>query len=236
MTDDSHTLLSVRGDARLEVTPDLATLHCRVQADEREKAAALRTVSARLDALLADLRDLGGVALAAGAPRRPLAWAAHSTSSYVEARWDKRQERDVPTGRVIASVALRIEVRDFVLLDRLGDALARHEAVHVQHVEWSVDSDNEAWPTVRAAAIDAAIRKGRDYATALGGSLDRIEHVADAGLLGSDSPRDLASFALSARADHMEQQAGGAPSLDPVPQHLQAIIEVRFVASVSLLA
>jgi hypothetical protein len=34
---------------------------------------------------------------------------------------------------------------------------------------------------VRAAAIQAALRKGRDYAAALGGALQSVEHVADAG-------------------------------------------------------
>lgn len=236
MTERVDTVLSVRGDARLDVPPDLATLSCAVQADERDKAAALRTVAARLDAVLVDLRELGGTVLTAGAGHLPLGWSAHSASSYVESRWDEREERDVPTGRVIASVALRIDVRDFALMDRLGAALAAHAAVQVGHVQWSVDADNPAWPQVRAAAIEAAIGKGRDYATALGGSLERIVHVADAGLLGGDGPREMSGFAMYARGAQLDSSAGSAPSLDPVPQELQAVIEARFAASVRPLA
>lgn len=52
---------------------------------------------------------------------------------------------------------------------------------------WSVDDDNPDWALVRADAISAALFKGQDYASALGGSVVAVEHVADAGLLGGDT-------------------------------------------------
>ncbi len=61
MTEPALTVLSVRGDSRLEVAPDLATLDCSLVVYEREKAAALAVAAQRLDALLADLAALGGV-------------------------------------------------------------------------------------------------------------------------------------------------------------------------------
>lgn len=89
---------------------------------------------------------------------------------------------------------------------------------------------------VRAAAIQAAIRKGSDYATALGGSLRTVEHVADAGLLGGDGAQHRVASPMARAA----AAAGGepdAPSLDPVPQELVAIIEARLTAGgVSLAA
>jgi uncharacterized protein YggE len=103
----------------------------------------------------------------------------------------------------------------------------------VYQVDWNVDWDNPAWPQVRAAAIQAAIRKGHDYAAALGGSLQSVEHIADAGLLGDSG--DGGSFRFSGRASRaMAAGAGGgsdAPSLDPVPQELAATIEARFTAT-----
>jgi uncharacterized protein YggE len=111
-----------------------------------------------------------------------------------------------------------------------------HEAVSVHHVDWQVDWDNPAWPDVRAAAIQAAIAKGHDYAAALGGSLRTVEQIADAGLLGGGNPE----YRFSAGRTAYAAAAGGesdAPSLDPVPQELVAIIEARFTAGgVSLTA
>ena len=187
MTEPALTVLSVRGDSRLEVAPDLATLDCSLVVYEREKAAALAAAAQRLDALLADLAALGGVVRTADADRVALTWLARSARSYPEFDHDKGYRRR--TGRVIANVSVRLEVRDFALLNRLDATLAGHADLHVNGVQWSVDDDNDAWPQVRAAAIDAAIQQARHYASALGGSLVSVDHVADAGLLDGDSPR-----------------------------------------------
>jgi uncharacterized protein YggE len=135
-------------------------------------------------------------------------------------------------------VAVVIAVRAFELLDALGAILAAREAVTVHEVTWHVDWDNPAWPDVRAAALQAAIAKGRDYAAALGGSLRGVEHIADAGLL---SGRNAQSGFTGRRAMAQSASRGGeepdAPSLDPVPQELTGIVEARFTADgVSLTA
>jgi len=89
-----------------------------------------------------------------------------------------------------------------------------------------LDWDNPAWPQVRAAAISAAIGKARDYAAALGATLRQVEHIADAGLLGSDTaPYDTAR-GMAFRASGGDQP--GTPALTPVPQELIATIEARF--------
>ena len=124
-----------------------------------------------------------------------------------------------------------ITVRAFGLLDVLGAVLAAHEEVSMHHVDWQVDWDNPAWQDVRAAAIQAAIRKASDYATALGGSLRTVEHVADAGLLGGDAGEP--QFTGASKMARAAAALGGepdAPSLDPVPQELVALIEARFTA------
>jgi hypothetical protein len=68
-------------------------------------------------------------------------------------------------------------------------------------------------------------------ATALGGSLVRVEHIADIGLLGGeDGSRGYARAA----GVNLSHHAGGmeTPSLDPVPQELVAAIDARFVTTV----
>src|SRR5215471_9872744 len=225
MSDQAGLLLSVRGEARRSVTPDSAVVAAAIECSRGSKPEALRAAAAELDSLTADLAAQGGVALGAGTGRHPLTWSAQSATTYVEHAYDDRTGRHQPTGQVTAAVAVVLTVRAFGLLDPLGAILAAHEAVSMRGVDWRVDWDNAAWQDVRAAAIQAAVRKGSDYATALGGTLRTVEHIADAGLLGGDGaqPR-LASPMVHAAA------AGGepdAPSLDPVPQELVAIIEAR---------
>ncbi len=119
-------------------------------------------------------------------------------------------------------------------METLGRVFARHEDFNVRQVTWHVDDDNPGWSAVRAEAIEAALRKGRDYAVALGVSLSRVEHVADTGLLGGSDGGHTAAR----RAHAVALTAGGrggeeidTPSLDPVPQQLTAVIEARLRAT-----
>jgi uncharacterized protein len=231
MSDPAGPLLSVRGEARRMVPPDYAMVAAGIECQRGSKAEAMRAAAAELDSLTADLGAQGGVALDAGAGRRPLTWSAQSAATHAESAYDERTGRHQLTGRVTAAVAVVITVRAFGLLDALGAVLAAHEAVSVHHVDWQVDWDNPAWQDVRAAAIRAAIRKAGDYAAALGGSLRTVDHVADAGLLGDDAGQYR--FSGASKMSRAAASLGGepdAPSLDPVPQELVAVIEARFTA------
>ena len=231
MSDQAGLLLSVRGEARRPVPPDCAIVAATIACSRGSKPEALRAAAAELDSLTADLAAQGGVALGAGTGRHPLTWSAQSATTHVEHAYDDKTGRHEPTGRVTAAVAVVITVRAFGLLDPLGTVLGAHEAVSVHGVDWQVDWDNPVWPDVRAAAIQAAVRKASDYAAALGGSLRTVEHVADAGLLGGDGGQPR--FTGASKMARAAAAAGGepdAPSLDPVPQELVAIIEARFTA------
>jgi uncharacterized protein YggE len=238
MSEASETitaLLSVRGEARVTVAPDFVVLNGVLRATQNTKAEALEVAAAGLSQLTSELGSLGGVPLTVGSQRQPLTWSAYSATTEVEHEHDEQAGRYGPTGRIIASVALHLVVRAFDLLDRLGGVVAAHEAVRVHHVAWGVDPDNPSWPEVRAAAIRAAIDKGRDYAAALGGSLNRVEHIADVGLLGGERMSSYGRASFAARSLSPDS-AGGmpeTPSLDPVPQELIAIIDARFIANVA---
>ncbi|MGH8862310.1 MAG: SIMPL domain-containing protein [Jatrophihabitantaceae bacterium] len=230
------TVLSVRGHASLTVAPDEAVVSCQLRTVGPDKAAALGTASAALEAVVAVLAGLGGTVLPSDGRRVALGWVATSVTSFAETRFDQGKHEPTPTGRVVATVDLTIRVRDLPLLDRLGDTLAGHDTVHVTHVRWLVDDDNVAWGSVRATAIAAAIQKGTDYASALGGSLTSIDQVADAGLLDGSRTADHVGFQALAASGVGFGAEGATPSLDPVPQELPAVIDARFSASVADLA
>lgn len=227
MNDAGSVLLSVRAEARQLVAPDYAVVDGLIEHTAGSKQEAVRSASASVDRLTTDLAAVGGVAFDEGAQRRPLTWSAHSLATWEESYHDKETGRLERTGQVTATVALQVTVRDLDTLDAVSRVLAAAESLNVHAVTWHVDWDNPAWPQVRAAAIQAAIHKGHDYAAALGGTLQHVEHVADTGLLGGDSaayqPLGRALRAVSASAE-----GPGTPALNPVPQELIATIDARF--------
>jgi uncharacterized protein YggE len=233
LSDDGGLQLSVRGEARQTVVPDSVEVAGRVTVAQPTKPDAVGAAAAVLAELTGSLARLGGAPLTVETVRGPLTWAAYSMTTYVEREHNPVTGRAEPTGRVIASVNVTVAARDFGLLDGLGVVFARQEDFFVDGVGWHVDEDNPAWAAVRTAAINAAVRKGRDYAAALGSSLTGVEHIADTGLLGGSGP----SVAVARSASRMLTNAIGpgddqdAPSLDPVPQELTAVIEARFRAS-----
>jgi len=233
MTETITALLSVRGEARVTVPPDFAVVNGVLKATQDTKPAALEVAAAGLSRLTAELGALGGVPRTAESQTPPLTWSAHSATTEVEYEHDKETGRSRRTGRVIASVAVSLVVRAFDLLDRVDGVLAAHEAFNVHYVAWDIDPDNPSWPEVRAAAIRAAIDKGRDYAAALGGSLNRVEHIADVGLLGGESTTVGRAIALSGTSAARFAGEPETPSLDPIPQELTAIIDARFIANVA---
>ncbi len=224
--------LSVRGEARQTVAPDRAEVASRVVAADPTKLRAVTAAAALLDGLTHDLGALGGEPLRVETGGSALTWSAHSMTTHMERDHNPDTGRFEPTGMVVASVNVNVAVRDFALLEGLGAVFAGREGVFVEGVGWYVDDDNPAWAAVRTAAINAVVRKGRDYAGALHSSLTSIEHIADAGLLSESGPG-----APIRAASRILASAGSAvgdvdsPSLDPVPQEVAAVIEARLRAT-----
>jgi uncharacterized protein len=226
MTGDDSTLLSVRAEARDLVVPDFAVVDGLIEHTAGAKAEAVRLVAGSLDRLLAELAALGAVPFDAGTGRRPMTWSAHSWSTREELYHDQQTMQMERSGQLTATVALRVTVRDMDALENLSGVLAAAPELNVHGVTWQVDWDNPAWPQVRAAAIAAAVGKARDYAAALGATVQYVEHIADAGLLGGDgAPGQTVYSAAFSRGGHHET---GIPALTPVPQELIATIEARF--------
>jgi uncharacterized protein YggE len=230
-TPEAHTVISVRGESRRTTDPDQATMYLIVLATGDTKRAATSDVARALAAVTAELAGLGGESLTALTTRASLTWSTQSIQTGEEHSVDNISGAKGRTGRFQASASLLVNVRDFQLLDRVEGIVTRHDMVNVGSVHWSVDEDNPAWAHVRADAIHAALHKGQAYASALGGSIVSVVHVADAGLLGGD-PRDGTAY-RAGRAASLGYTGGlDGASLDPAPQELVATIEVRLTATI----
>jgi uncharacterized protein YggE len=228
MNGGGNPLLSVRAEARQLVAPDYAVVDGLIEDTASSKVEAVRSVAGSLDHLTAGLATLGAVPFDEGAGRRPLTWSAYSSATREELYHDTETMRMERTGLVIATVTLRVTVRDLDLLDDLAGVLAAQPGLNVHGVMWHVDWDNPAWPQVRAAAIGAAIGKARDYAAALGATVRQVEHIADVGLLDGDTAPYQPGLIVASRAYSAGGDQPGTPALTPVPQELIATIEARF--------
>ena len=224
-------IVSVRGDATRSVAPDAAVLTGAVSVKRPSKLRAVGDAAMALRALTTDLALLGGVARRVETERASLTWSARRATSWVDSEFNQQTGRHEPTGDIIAAVDVGIRVRNFDLLGRLGGVLASHDSFHVHGVQWQVDDDNPEWALVRGAAIDAAVRKGHDYATALGGTLLRIQELADVGLLDGAGVTQAAPAGRNAVFSSATAEDLDTPALDPVPQELWAAVEARFVAA-----
>lgn len=225
-----ETILSVRGEAQRTIEPDYVVLHCGIRTVAQSKAAVLDLLANRQAALTERLAALGGVALSATTIDQPITWSTHSISTNPEFDFDKGTGNHGPTGRVQALAAIAITVRVLDKAPSVEQALAGIDELSTDHVSWQVDADNPAWKEIRAEAIAAAIAKGHDYASALRGTVVRVEQIADTGLLGSDTGgHSKVAYRIAAASPEF---GPSMPGLDPVPQEIMAVIEARLVAEV----
>jgi uncharacterized protein YggE len=225
-TDEAHTTISVRAEARRTVPPDQVQVFTTVQSVADTVAGAKAAADEQLGAVLEELVALGATAHSIETARAPFTWSHHSMHTHPERRDDKHTGEHGPTGRHVTSHALSIMVRDFDLVRDVETVLTSRDSVAVHRVVWTVDHDNGVWAQVRAEAIHAALLKGQDYATALGGRVIAVPQVADAGLLDGPHERSSAAYALGGGHRRDSDDA----SLEPEPQILTATIDARLTA------
>jgi uncharacterized protein YggE len=227
-----YTAISVHGSAQRVISPDSVVLAGYVQNTDVDGLTALDGASRALDELVDQLRLLGGHAASAANTLDPLVWSAYSTDTSTERIY--QDHGWVTTGRVTATVRVSIVVRDFSLLDVIGLTLAGVSDYRSSGVRWSVDTTNPAWAAVRADAVRGALAKARDYAAAVGGTVVRLDHLADAGLLNGAGAGSTESHAVPLAGGRHGAPDGdtSAPSLDPVPQTVTATVDARVIATV----
>lgn len=210
--------VSVRGEALLEVEPEIARLAVTVTARDRSREGALNKLAARGERLLRDLHGLGD------AVERIETAAIRVDVFYKDAR--SREKIDGYGARVTHTVTLC----DFAALGDLVAALSDDETVEVAGPWWALRPDADVYRQVRTAAVTEAVERARQYAAALGTQVTGVLHVADVGLLGdAGPPPQMLAAGPAARA-----MAAGAPGetavlrIEPVRQVVRAAVEARF--------
>ncbi|MBE7190595.1 SIMPL domain-containing protein [Jatrophihabitans endophyticus] len=225
------TTISVRGEASRTVAPDHAAFDCAVSATPAGRDEVVSALRAGQDAVVEGLRDLGGVVLSVDSERSDLTWSFGGPQVEDEYGRNRKTGDHGPTGRFTGRSDARILVRRLDLLDRVVAALVAVERLELERLDWLVDPDNPAWREVRSDAIAAALAKADDYASALGGVVRSVDHIADSGLLAGRGDNEMRvhtqSAAVAVSGVFRRGGSRGLPVVEPVPQTIRAVVEAR---------
>src|SRR4051794_9708316 len=202
MTDSP--IVSVRGEALIEVAPDLARFAVTVSARGKDRPGVINRLAER-SAAVRTLVDEYGEAI----ERR------ETGAFHLSPELKRSGERVVAyTG----SVGTTVTVTDFTVLGELMVRLADLEQAAVAGPWWELRPASPVAGGARRAAITDALDRAREYAAVVGARIDRLLEITDEG--GGDRPMFRA-----VAAGPFED----APSLDldPHVQTVRAAVHLR---------
>ena len=215
---NEQPVISVRGEALLEVEPEIAIVNVTIEARDRDRRTVLGRLASRNQHVTNLIKSHGEAVekLESGpASVRP------------DIRDKKAGER---VARYLGQASVRITVRDFTVLGELLTSLSEEDLVTVAGPWWALRPDSPVYRDARLAAARDAMVRAREYAEAFGGGIGGLIEAADVGLLtspGEHGPRFRALAASRATG------FSGAPprvelDFEPARQTVTAQVEARF--------
>ncbi|MDO9398551.1 MAG: SIMPL domain-containing protein [Herbiconiux sp.] len=222
-----HTIITVVGTARLRHDPERARVRIGIgfEGSKRDSVmAATRTAHESLTGSLGTLLDptAGPV----------VSWHSEDIRVWGQRPWSQEGTR-LPV-EFHSAVFVDAEFDDFEALSEWIDVVAIRDGVAVDGIEWLLaeGTDTQLVAEARRGAVQDAVAKAREYATALGlGDVHPVS-LADPGLLeggagGGDGPQ--------ARFAPLMAKAGGAPGggieLKPDEITVEVSVHARFSAA-----
>lgn len=218
----SAPLLSVRGEATLEVPPEIVQLAITVTARDPKRERALELLAQRNDECRRLLDGFGE-----GVERVETSGLA----VHPELRASGRREQ-VRTYR--GTVRLDVTAVDFAILGDLVARAADGEMTTVHGPWWRLRPDSPVHRRVRQEAARDAVVRAREYAEAVGGRLTGLVELADVGLTTDVRPHPRVFAAATtgmAMARGMEGAEQAPIELEPQVQVVSARVEARFTMS-----
>jgi uncharacterized protein YggE len=210
-------LLSVRGEAVLEVEPEIANVSVSIAARDADRAKALRLLNERAQAIDTIVRGFGA------AVEKVETAAVHVSPQLKSA---KPRER---IAGYVATVHQTITVVDFSRLGELLAAIADHDLVEVAGPWWALRPGTDAHRRARMEATHDAVRRARDYADAVGSQLTGLVELADARLLSDMSgPAPMAPARAMMRSLQVAAPEELTFEILPAKQVIHASVEARF--------
>ncbi|GGY39078.1 SIMPL domain-containing protein [Streptomyces djakartensis] len=211
--------IAVRGEAHLEVDPEIARIGITIAARGRDRRSALDDLTRRNASVLDLVKSYGD------AVERLETGAFSITPELVK---HGRGER-VRTYQ--GSVHVTAELTDFTALGELTTRLADLELTRLDGPWWALRPDSPAHREARKKAVGEAVQRAREYAEALGTSLAALVELADIGAENTPPafPQPPGGRMRSAAFAGAAENATAAPlDLEPQRQYVHAQINARF--------
>ncbi|MEV0259279.1 SIMPL domain-containing protein [Streptomyces sp. NPDC050732] len=212
--------LAVRGEAHLEVDPEIARITLTVTARGTDRRDTLNDLTRRNTTALDLIKTYGETvtALETGTFTINPELTKHGRGERVRAYH----------GRVHTTA----ELTDFTALGELTTRLADLDLTRVEGPWWALRPDSPTHRHARQQAVREAVQRAREYAEALGTDLAALIELAD---IGTEQPvpgyggpvGGMRSAAAYGGAPGFEEEA--APlDLEPQRQHVYAQVNARF--------
>ncbi|MER5474748.1 SIMPL domain-containing protein [Streptomyces sp. NPDC002935] len=211
--------IAVRGEAHLEVDPEIARIGISVNARGKDRREALADLTRRNTHALDLVKSYGD------------AVERLETSTFTISPELGRHGRGERVRTYHGHVHITAELTDFTALGELATALADLDQTSVDGPWWALRTDSPAHRTARQQAVREAVQRAREYAEALDTTLIALVELADIGA------EETHPYALTAQSTRTRRSAyGGGPTedepapldLEPQRQHVHAQVNARF--------
>ena len=207
-------VISVRGEASLEVEPEIAVVWVTVLARDAARQRAVDLLAGRTGRISDMIKGFGEAIE-----------SLESQPVNVQPVFRDGRVREKVSG-YIARAGFTVTVRDFAVLGDVVAGLAAADMVTVAGPDWRLRPASPVYRAARLAAARDATQRASEYAEAFGGRITGLVEAADTGML-SPQPRNVAFAAARVSSATAGYQA---PSLDfePAKQAVTAQVEARF--------
>ncbi|MFI8179821.1 SIMPL domain-containing protein [Actinacidiphila glaucinigra] len=209
--------VGVRGEATLEVEPELARIAVTVSARGTDRRATLDDLTRR-NAQVLDL--VKGCADAV---------EKLETGAFVITPELRERGRGERVRAYHGSVRVSAALTDFTVLGELITRLADLELTRVDGPWWSLRPDSPAYGEARRQAVRDAVQRAREYAEALGARLVALVELADEGVQQSAPFRARPAMRTAAfAAPGGAAESAHALDMEPERQSVYAQVTAHF--------
>ena|SRR5690348_13336917 len=207
-------VISVRGEASLEVEPEIAVVWVTVMARDADRHRAVELLARRSGAVSSTIKGFGEAID-----------KLESQPVIVQPVFKDARAKEKISG-YSARGGFAVTVKDFAVLGDLVTGLADADLVTVAGPDWRLRPDSPVYRAARLAAARDATQRAEEYAEAFGGRITGLVEAADTGML-TPQPRHVA-FAARAVGAAADGDQGPTFDFEPAKQTVTAQVEARY--------
>jgi len=207
-------VISVRGEATLEVEPEIAVVWVAVMARDPDRHRAVALLAERTGRV-SDMVKGFGEAIE----------NLESQPVNVQPVFSGGRARE-KVYAYIARAGFTVTVGDFEILGDLVAGLAGADMVTVSGPDWQLRPASPVYRQARVAAARDATQRAGEYAEAFGGRITGLVEAADTGMM-APQPRRL-GFAAARVTAAGRADAGPTFDFEPAAQTVTAQVEARY--------